>query len=86
MIFSMLVYYYAGIFLIAAKLPIRPDEAPITRSKKYVLDNAGRFAGYWDRESIAKIIGVHRILDLRRKTGGLTAFDALMLLTAEIYS
>jgi DNA polymerase III delta subunit len=86
MIFSMLVYYYAGIFFIAAKLPLRPDEAPITRSKKYVLDNAGRFAKYWDRQSIAEMIGVHRNLDLRKKTGGLTAFDALMLLTAEIYS
>jgi hypothetical protein len=32
------------------------------------------------------MIGVHRHLDLRKKTGGLTAFDALMLLTAEIYS
>jgi DNA polymerase III delta subunit len=86
MIFSMLVYYYAGIFFIVAKLPVRPDEAPITRSRKYIFKNLWDFAKYWDRESIAKIIGVHRILDLRRKTGGLTAFDALMLLTAEIYS
>jgi DNA polymerase III delta subunit len=84
MIFSMLIYYYTGIFFIAAKLPIKLEDAPIIKTKNYVLVNSGRFAKYWTEESAADIIGVLKNLDLRRKTSGLTSFDALMLLIAEI--